>query len=62
MKCADLTRYLHGLLGPGRVKDCCSNGLQLEVRDEFGLLATGVSARLALLRVALKPRSGARRP
>ena len=52
---ASRTELLAGLdewLQPGRFRDYCPNGLQVEGREEVGYLLTGVTASLALIEEA----------
>lgn len=49
---ADLLRHLDALLEPGRFRDVCPNGLQVEGAAEIGVLATAASASLAMCRAA----------
>ena len=44
MKREELTRYLDELLGAGRFRDYCPNGLQVEGRPEVQRLVAGVTA------------------
>jgi len=53
MKRKELTRYLDELLGAGRFRDYCPNGLQVEGRPEVQRLVAGVTATQALLDAAL---------
>lgn len=53
MKRTELAAYLDTLLEPGRFRDYCPNGLQVEGRADVGTLVTGVSASLALLEAAV---------
>jgi len=48
----DLLACLDKLLEPGRFKDYCPNGLQVEGREQVSTLVTGVTASLALLEAA----------
>ena len=52
MKRTELAAYLDTLLEPGRFRDYCANGLQVEGREDVRTLVTGVSASLALLQAA----------
>ncbi|EXI74818.1 MAG TPA: Nif3-like dinuclear metal center hexameric protein [Candidatus Accumulibacter phosphatis] len=54
MKREELTRYLEDLLEPGRFRDYCPNGLQVEGCPEIRRLIAGVSASQALLDVAVE--------
>ncbi|QKS31350.1 MAG: GTP cyclohydrolase 1 type 2 [Accumulibacter sp.] len=54
MKREELTRYLEDLLEPGRFRDYCPNGLQVEGRHEIRRLVAGVSATQALLDAAVE--------
>ncbi|MCH2220781.1 MAG: Nif3-like dinuclear metal center hexameric protein [Dechloromonas sp.] len=53
MKREELVDYLDGLLVPGRFRDYCPNGLQVEGRAEIVRLVAGVTASQALLDVAV---------
>jgi putative NIF3 family GTP cyclohydrolase 1 type 2 len=53
MKREELTRYLDELLGAGRFRDYCPNGLQVEGRPEMQRLVAGVTASQALLEAAI---------
>jgi dinuclear metal center YbgI/SA1388 family protein len=53
MKREELTRYLEDLLEPGRFRDYCPNGLQVEGRPEVSRLIAGVSATQQLLDAAV---------
>ncbi|MEF8729571.1 MAG: Nif3-like dinuclear metal center hexameric protein [Accumulibacter sp.] len=53
MKREELTRYLEDLLEPGRFRDYCPNGLQVEGRPEVSRLVAGVSATQRLLDTAV---------
>jgi len=52
MKREELVDYLDGLLIPGKFRDYCPNGLQVEGRSEVVRLVAGVSASQALLDAA----------
>ena len=52
MKREELVDYLDGLLVPGKFRDYCPNGLQVEGRSEVVRLVAGVSASQALLDAA----------
>ena len=52
MKREELVDYLDGLLMPGKFKDYCPNGLQVEGRGEIRCLVAGVTASQALLDAA----------
>ena len=54
MKRQELTRYLEQLLEPGRFRDYCPNGLQVEGRPEVRRLIAGVTANQALLDAAVE--------
>lgn len=54
MKREELTRYLEDLLEPGRFRDYCPNGLQVEGRPEVSRLVAGVSATQRLLDTAVE--------
>lgn len=53
MKLEELVSYLDGLLMPGKFKDYCPNGLQVEGRGQVRRLVTGVTASQALLDAAV---------
>ena len=53
MKREELVDYLDGLLVPGKFRDYCPNGLQVEGRPEVQHLLAGVSASQSLLDVAV---------
>ena len=53
MKLEALVNYLNGLLEPGKFRDYCPNGLQVEGRDEVRRIVAGVTASQALLDVAV---------
>ncbi len=53
MKREELVDYLDGLLVPGKFRDYCPNGLQVEGRAEIVRLVAGVTASQALLDVAV---------
>jgi len=53
MKRQQLVEYLDGLLQPGRFRDYCPNGLQVEGRAEVVRVVAGVTASQALLDVAV---------
>ncbi len=52
MKREELVDYLDGLLTPGKFRDYCPNGLQVEGRAEIVRVVAGVTASQALLDVA----------
>lgn len=52
MKLYKLENYIGQLLEADRFHDYCPNGVQVEGRPEIALLATGVSANLALIEAA----------
>ena len=54
MKREELVDYLDGLLMPGKFKDYCPNGLQVEGRGEIRRLVAGVTASQALLDAAVE--------
>ena len=54
MKREELMEYLEGLLMPGKFKDYCPNGLQVEGRPEIRRIVAGVTASQALLDIAVK--------
>lgn len=54
MKREELVDYLDGLLVPGKFRDYCPNGLQVEGRDEIVRIVAGVTASQALLDVAVE--------
>ena len=49
----ELTAYLDGLLEPGRFRDYCPNGLQVEGRAEVQRIVCGVTASQALINAAI---------
>ncbi len=53
MKREELVSYLDELLEPGKFRDYCPNGLQVEGRDEVRRVVTGVTASQALLDAAV---------
>lgn len=53
MKREELLDYLEGLLMPGKFKDYCPNGLQVEGRPEIRRIVAGVTASQALLDIAV---------
>jgi len=53
MKREELVSYLDELLEPGKYRDYCPNGLQVEGRDEVRRIVTGVTASQALLDAAV---------
>lgn len=53
MKRDELVGYLDGLLEPGKFRDYCPNGLQVEGRAEVRRLIAGVTASQALLDAAI---------
>ncbi len=54
MKRSELTTILDGLLEPGRFRDYCPNGLQVEGREEIRRVVSGVTASLALIERAIE--------
>ena len=54
MKREELVSYLEGLLTPGKFKDYCPNGLQVEGRPEIVRLVAGVTASQALIEAAVE--------
>jgi len=54
MKREELVNYLDGLLQPGRFRDYCPNGLQVEGRPEIVRLVAGVTASQALVDAAVE--------
>lgn len=54
MKREVLVNYLDGLLQPGRFRDYCPNGLQVEGRPEIVRLVAGVTASQALVEAAIE--------
>ena len=54
MKREELVGYLDQLLVPGKFKDYCPNGLQVEGRGEVRRIVAGVTASQALLDVAVE--------
>lgn len=53
MKREELVSYLDGLMAPGKFRDYCPNGLQVEGRSEITRLVAGVTASQALLDAAV---------
>lgn len=53
MKREELVKYLDGLLEPGKFRDYCPNGLQVEGRDDVVRIVAGVTASQALLDAAV---------
>ena len=53
MKCEELVEYLDGLLEPGKFRDYCPNGLQVEGRPDVRRVVAGVTASQALLDAAV---------
>ncbi len=49
-----LTSFLNDLLEPGRFRDYCPNGLQVEGRGDIRHLVTGVTASQALIEAAIE--------
>ena len=49
MKREELVNYLDGLMMPGKFRDYCPNGLQVEGCSEVTRLVAGVTASQALL-------------
>jgi dinuclear metal center YbgI/SA1388 family protein len=54
MKREELVNYLEELLQPGRFRDYCPNGLQVEGRPEIVRLVAGVTASQALIEAAVE--------
>ncbi|AXS81539.1 Nif3-like dinuclear metal center hexameric protein [Dechloromonas sp. HYN0024] len=54
MKREELLNYLDGLMTPGKFRDYCPNGLQVEGRSEITRLVAGVTASQALLDAAVE--------
>lgn len=54
-----LVEYLDGLLEPGKFRDYCPNGLQVEGRAEVRRIVAGVTASQALLDAAVEYRADA---
>lgn len=50
----EVSRVLDGWMEPGRFRDYCPNGLQVEGRDEIRSVVSGVTASLALIEAALE--------
>lgn len=59
MKREDLVGYLDGLLMPGKFKDYCPNGLQVEGRAEIRRVVAGVTASQALIDAAVERQADA---
>lgn len=49
----ELMQYLNELLQPGKCKDYCPNGLQVEGREDIKKIMTGVTASQALIDAAI---------
>jgi dinuclear metal center YbgI/SA1388 family protein len=49
----EIESFLNGLLEPDRFRDHGPNGLQVEGKDEIGVLVSGVTASLALIEAAI---------
>ena len=49
----ELTQMLEDILEPGRFRDYCPNGLQVQGRDQVALLVTGVTACQPLIDAAV---------
>lgn len=54
-----LAKYLAQTLDITRFRDYCPNGLQVEGRQEIGVIATGVTASLALIDAAIAMKADA---
>ena len=61
MKREELVDYLDGLLMPGKFRDYCPNGLQVEGRADVVSIVTGVTASAALIEAAQTAASRAAR-
>jgi len=59
MKREELVDYLDGLMTPGKFRDYCPNGLQVEGRSEITRVVAGVTASQALLDAAVDRRADA---
>jgi dinuclear metal center YbgI/SA1388 family protein len=59
MKREELVNYLDGLLTPGKFRDYCPNGLQVEGRSEVLRLVAGVTASQALVDAAVERQADA---
>ena len=59
MKIDALNNYLNTLLQPERFSDYCSNGLQVEGKQEINKIVTGVTASMALLQAARRANADA---
>ncbi|UCV11003.1 Nif3-like dinuclear metal center hexameric protein [Dechloromonas denitrificans] len=59
MKREELVKYLDGLLEPGKFRDYCPNGLQVEGRDDVVRIVAGVTASQALLDAAVASQADA---
>lgn len=55
----DLMQYLNTLLQPGKYKDYCPNGLQVEGADDIRKIVSGVTASQALIDVAIAEKADA---
>ena len=54
MKREELVNYLDGLMAPGKFRDYCPNGLQVEGSSDISRIVAGVTASQALLDVAVE--------
>jgi len=59
MKREELVNYLDGLMMPGKFRDYCPNGLQVEGCSEITRLVAGVTASQALLDAAVERQADA---
>ena len=50
----ELTAYCDQLLEPGKFRDYCPNGLQIEGRAEINVIVSGVTASMALIEAAIE--------
>jgi len=50
---SELLAYLNNILQPGKVKDYCPNGLQVEGKEQISKIITGVTASQALIDEAI---------
>nr|WP_232850064.1 Nif3-like dinuclear metal center hexameric protein [Bowmanella yangjiangensis] len=55
----ELCQYLDNLLSPGKIKDYCPNGLQVEGRNTIHRVVTGVTASQALIDAAIEQQADA---
>jgi len=56
---SELLAYLNNILQPGKIKDYCPNGLQVEGKAEISKIITGVTASQALIDKAIESKADA---